>query len=191
MIKFNRQKFFIALVCVFVGWSIGFYMGKKKTEENLARYHRVDDLSHLFGIPFPNDPDHEKSPSILDRFFKKWFHNESQENRLSASPSDSFFNHSLSFFGLKNAQLNISTREDENFIYMDIDLTSFDKDSLSAKVENDTLVIEGIQKSEDSNSSTSSHFYQSFPVPEGTDASKVDMFYEDHKLILKFPKLTR
>lgn len=87
------------------------------------------------------------------------------------------------------SQPQINTREDEDNVYMEIDLDSFDKNSLSTRVENGSVVIEGNQKTEDQGGSISSHFYQTFPAPAGTDASKVDMSHENNRLILKFPKI--
>jgi len=199
MIKFNKEKFFIALVCTVVGWSIGFLMGKKNTEDRYAKHNRNIGISRFFGMQIPGLNSQEESPSLVERFFKKW-DKESNKNQNHEQDDDddffsphggSLFDKPLSLFGIKNAQPKISTRDDENFVYMEIDLESFDKNSLSAKVENDTVIIEGEQKLEEGGSSMSSHFYQSFPVPSDTDPSKVDMNHENNKLVLKFPKLKR
>lgn len=194
MIAFNKQKFLIALVCTLTGWGVGYLMGKKTAEENYAKQNRNMGVSQFFGIPWPGEASNEKPPSLLDRFLKKWDDRDSEETEGSDAldpQNDSFFGNSFSLLGRGVSQPKISTREDDGFVYMEIDLESFDKNSLSAKVENDTVIIEGNNKSEGSGSSMSSHFYQSFPVPGDTDPTKVDMSHENNKLVLKFPKLKR
>lgn len=191
MIGFNKQKFVMALVCTLVGWGVGYMMGKKHTENYYEKQNRNMGVSQFFGIPLPGLPSAEEPPSLLERFFKKWDKkSESNEEFEALGPQDdSFFGNSFSLLGRGVSQPKISTREDDNFVYMEIDLESFDKNSLSAKVENDTVIIEGNNKSEGGGNSMSSHFYQSFSVPGGTDATKVDMLHENNKLVLKFPKL--
>lgn len=194
MIAFNKQKFLIALVCTLTGWGVGYLMGKKSAEENYAKHNCNMGISQFFGIPFPGLPSIDEPPTLLERFFKKWDDRDSEQNEDNdafAPQDDSLFGNSFSLLGRGASQPKISTREDDNFVYMEIDLESFDKNSLSAKVENDTVIIEGNNKSEEKGSSMSSHFYQSFPVPGDTDPTKVDMTHENNKLVLKFPKLKR
>jgi HSP20 family molecular chaperone IbpA len=187
---FNKQKFFIALICTVIGWSIGYQMGKKKAEEENAQQGAKFGISQFFGIPFSGSqfgtPDNEQAPkSLFDRFFGGGGQGDFKEE------DGSLFDNPFSLFGQRTTQPSVNTREDENFVYMEIDLESFDKNSMSARVEDGAVVIEGTQKSEGQGSSVSSHFYQSFPAPMGTDASKVDMVHENNKLVLKFPKLKR
>jgi HSP20 family molecular chaperone IbpA len=182
MIKFNKQKFLIALICTLTGWGVGYWMGQKRAEENFAKHNRNFGVSQFFGIPFPDTYPSEDSPTLVERFLKRWGKENTHDNDMDKP---------LSLFGLKNAQPKISTREDDKFVYMEIDLDSLDKNSISAKVENNTVIIEGDHKSEEGGSSMSSHFYQSFPVPGDTDSSKVDMTHENNKLVLKFPKNKR
>ncbi len=186
---FNKQKFFIALVCTLVGWGVGYQMGKKKAEEDFAKQGMNYGISQFFGIPFSNPFDEpgkgNKPHSLWERFFGN--KHESEEGEVDGSILDNPF----SLFSGRTGQPKVNTREDDNFVYMEIDVDSFDKNSLSARVEDDTVIIEGNQKSEDQGSSMSSHFYQSFPAPAGTDPSKVDMSHENNKLVLKFPKIQR
>lgn len=186
---FNKQKFFIAIICTFVGWGVGYQMGKKKAEEEFAKQGMNYGISQFFGMPFSSpfgQPDKEThSPSLWERFFgqKQGTH----ENEVDGSLLDNPF----SLFGKRTGQPSVNTREDDKFVYMEIAIDSFDKNSLSARVEDDTVIVEGNQKSEDQGSSMSSHFYQSFPAPAGTDPTKVDMTHENNKLVLKFPKIQR
>lgn len=184
---FNKQKFFIALICTAIGWGVGYQMGKNKAEEDFQRRNKGFGISQFLGMPFMHsfeDQDTPKEPSMWDRFFGRK-NKEDNEPELDGSLHDNPF----SLFAHRTGQPTINTREDDKFVYMEIELDSFDKNSLSARVENDTVVIEGNQKSEDQGNSMSSHFYQSVPAPAGTDPSKVDMAHENNKLVLKFPKL--
>ncbi|MEY4615820.1 MAG: hypothetical protein RJB66_780 [Pseudomonadota bacterium] len=188
--NFNKQKFFIALVCTALGWGVGYEMGKKKAEADFARQERSLGGLGVFSDPFWNPwapPEAETEttpPSLFERFFGKR-HSEAPSEQEESSQEEGPF----SIFSHRLGQPQVDTREDENNVYMDIDLESFDKNSLSARVENGQVVIEGNQKTEQGGSSMSSHFYQAFPAPMGTDASKVDMSHENNKLILKFPKI--
>lgn len=192
MISFNKQKFAIALICTLLGWSVGFYMGKKRAEEHFSRHYRNQGLSHFWGFQFPGITSSDEPPSLFRRFFKNFGSHPdtpSDDDFDTSEPhEDSIFDRPLSLFNMNMGQPKITTREDSQFVYMEIDLNKLDKNSLSAKVENNMVIIEGNQKSEEGGSSTSSHFYQSFPIPGDTDATKVDMNYENNKLVLKFPK---
>lgn len=186
--NFNKQKFFIALICTLIGWSVGYEMGKKKAEEEFSRQGGNFGLSQMFSLPlqhFFGEPIPEKrNPSLWERFFGK-------KNQEGTDSDGSPLEDSFSIFGNNSGQPKVNTREDENNVYLEIDLESFDKNSLSARVEANSVIVEGNHKSEDQGSSMSSHFYQSFPVPGDTDASKVDMTHENNKLVLKFPKIKR
>ncbi len=189
--KFNLQKFIIALVCTTVGWGVGYVMGKKKAEENFAKLNKNMGISQFFGIPLPHSL--SDSPSLLDRFFghnqPQWGDRNENDHDSEEDTDGSLLDNPFSMFGSRKLQPQLKTHEDETFVYMELDLDSFDKKSLSAKVENGNVIIEGNQKSDENGSSMSSHFYQSFLVPAGTDSAKVDMVYENNKLILKFPKI--
>ena len=186
---FNRQKLVIASVCALVGWGVGYQMGKSKMREELMSRGLGQEvgLSHFFGLmsPFFTQPELHKEKNEQG-FLNRFFGNESEEE-VDGSLSDNPF----SLFGHRSQQPQIETREDEKFVYLEVELSSFDKNSLNAKVEGDTVVIEGNQKEEGQSGVSSSHFYQSFPAPAGTDVSKVDMLYENNKLVLKFPKLEK
>lgn len=168
-----------------MGWSVGYFMGKKRAEENYAKLNRNMGVSRFFGIPFPHN--FESSPSLIERFFNNFGTNNSPDPE--SEEDGSLLDNPFSLFGTRRLQPQLKTHEDDNFVYMEMSLDAFDKKSLSAKVENGMVIIEGNQKEDENGTSMSSHFYQSFPAPFGTDISKVDMSYEDNKLILKFPKL--
>lgn len=189
--KFNMQKFLIAIVCTTLGWGVGYYMGKKKAEDQFSKMKRKMGISQFFGVPFSNPMG--DSSTLLDRFFGPNDHSDTEQDDLNEKneheEDGSLSDNPFSLFGTRKLQPQIKTREDEQFVYMELDLDSFDKKSLSAKVENGNVIIEGNQKSDENGSSMSSHFYQSFPAPAGTDTAKVDMNYENNKLILKFPKI--
>lgn len=86
----------------------------------------------------------------------------------------------------------IIKREDQQFVYYDIDLDSFDNKKLDVKVENGQIQImaqtEKHSSTGHSKSYSLSSFHQSFPVPDNVDADKVQMLRESNKLVVKFPK---
>lgn len=184
---FNKQKFVIALVCGLLGWGVGYEMGKNKAEKEFLERQKHLGAPNIFHLPFSDLFEEEQNEKSSPSFFERFFGGKKPESQ--SEQEDSIFNNPFAILGGSSVQPKISTREDDDNVYMDIDLESFDKNSLSARVEGETVVIEGNQKSEEGGSSMSSHFYQSFPVPGGTDAAKVDMSHENNKLILKFPKI--
>ena len=187
--NFNKQKFIIATVCSLLGWGVGYEMGKENARREFAQQQRIQGFpwsfgGSLLGPMFDQEgPEDTSPPSLWRRFF-------ADSDKTQPEQDDGgIFDNPFSMFGQRFSQPEVNLREDESNVYMEIDLESFDKNSLSARVENGNVIVEGNQKSEEGGSSMSSHFYQSFPAPEGTDPTKVDMTHENHKLVLKFPKI--
>lgn len=188
---FNKQKLIIALVCSALGWGLGYQRGKSQAEKEFALQNQSLREPHFFKFPYttpfdsPPDEGINSPPSLWDRFFGDTG-SENEKDRDS-----SIFDLMPSFFGHRLGQPNMSQREDDHFVYIEIDATAFEQNSLSARVEGESVVVEGHQKSQEGGASVSSQFYQSLPVPMGTEPSKVDMLHENNKLILKFPKIKK
>lgn len=83
-------------------------------------------------------------------------------------------------------------REDDKYIYYEIDTENQTPKELKVNVQGGQLSITGKieskNESDDSSSFYSSSFHRSFPVPENVDADKMRMEQENNKIVLKFPK---
>jgi HSP20 family molecular chaperone IbpA len=96
---------------------------------------------------------------------------------------------------------NITSREDQDFIYYEISGDSIENTSVSTSVEDGYLTITAEIHSGDSNAesdgSASSAFQSSFqstmqrtfPLPGDVDESKMETLAEGSKIILRFPKV--
>jgi HSP20 family molecular chaperone IbpA len=96
---------------------------------------------------------------------------------------------------------NITSREDQDFIYYEISGDSIENTSVSTSVEDGYLTITAEIHSGDSNAesdgSASSAFQSSFqstmqrtfPLPGDVDESKLETLAEGSKIILRFPKV--
>lgn len=99
------------------------------------------------------------------------------------------------FFG-DNSLLDqeITSSEDDNFFYYEIDLHGQQAKKLEVEVKNGQLTISGEleNKKDNGNSSylSTSQFNRSFPVPEGVDEQNYKLEQKDDKIIVKFPKTT-
>jgi HSP20 family protein len=93
----------------------------------------------------------------------------------------------------------ISQREDESYVYYDIQLDDVNSTSVNTKVENGYITITGnLEKRSGSNddqdgyaaqSIFKSSFNRTFPLPDNVDENKMETLTEKNKLILKFPKI--
>lgn len=92
----------------------------------------------------------------------------------------------------------ISEREDENFVYFDIQAKNLNPSSINTNIENGYLSITGTieKKSGDDEQSAGagmqsyfkSTFNQTFPLSIKVDPEKMEMTHENGKIVLKFPK---
>lgn len=87
----------------------------------------------------------------------------------------------------------LSQREDNKFVYIDIATQGLDQDKLDIKIEKGQVNISGRmeKKTEDGDaiSYTSSSFRRSLPIPTGTDFKKVEIENTKDRVTLKFPKI--
>ncbi len=194
--RFNKQKFFIALVCVCVGWIVGYQMGKSAAEKEFQ--NRYNQHGMQFNFPFGffgSDPfenleqrnDNQKSNgnSWWQNFLKpfEFFSNDNksskkEENKQNDPSWESVFS--------SGPELNI--HEEDKFIIYEFSLSDVSKDTMSVKIENQQVIIEGSQKKETMGTFISSSFNRSYPTPEGVDLDNAHMDYIENKLVIKFPK---
>jgi HSP20 family molecular chaperone IbpA len=88
----------------------------------------------------------------------------------------------------------INQREDDNFVYYDISIKGIKREDVKVEVNDRQVNITGQSKTGsddskgDSQTFSSSTFRRSFPTPAGVNSAKVEVEYENDKMILKFPK---
>lgn len=180
---FNKQKFIIAIVCTALGWGVGYYMGK--TVERRAFRHRAHNTLNfgpfMFSSPFDtynsDETTEDEQPTWWDKFFP--------------TPKDfqgKIFDNGMSVFGGGESS-EFKTHDDDQFVYYEYETENISKDSLSVRVENNMVIIEGNETKEAFGATMSTSFHRAFPVPADVDADKVQMDYTDKKLIIKFPKI--
>ncbi len=116
------------------------------------------------------------------------------DNRHSMSnPFDSWFSDKFGGGTIND----ISKREDNDFVYYDIQVNDVNATSINTKIENGYITITGSleKKSQSSDNDNSiqgvfkSTFNRTFPLPEHVDQNKMQMTPEKDKIVLKFPKL--
>jgi HSP20 family molecular chaperone IbpA len=110
------------------------------------------------------------SPDELQGGFDSWFQNR---------------------FGGGNVN-EIKQREDDKYVYYDIDLNNQSPKELQVEVKDGQVNISGKfeTKSQNGNENSvmSSSFHRSFPVPPNVEADKFLTEQENNKIVLKFPK---
>jgi len=92
---------------------------------------------------------------------------------------------------------DISKREDDDFVYYDIQVSDLDSTTINTKVENGYIIITGSVEKKSSPSDEDdttqgifrSTFKREFPLPDHVDQNKMETLYDKNKIILKFPKI--
>ena len=82
------------------------------------------------------------------------------------------------------ANIPLEGREDDKAVYIDILAADIQKDDLKVSVAEGTVTITG----KIDRGGFSSRFERSFPVPEGADASRVNIRSEGDRVVIEFPK---
>lgn len=101
--------------------------------------------------------------------------------------------HQLDTFELHNSDLGeIETREDDQYLYYEIDLKGKTPKEMRVSVENGQMTISGQMESNSQEKSSSlvmsMSFHRSFPIPPDVDADKYSMEQVGEKLVIKLPK---
>lgn len=95
-------------------------------------------------------------------------------------------------------KVSIDQREDDKFIYVEIQSKYLDKESIQVEVEDNMISVSGKMRVENerngaggsSRSVVISSFHQSFPVPADADPNGMEIENAPDKLVLKFPRLS-
>lgn len=83
----------------------------------------------------------------------------------------------------------VSQREDDEFLYLDVDLKGKTPKNFNVKVENGQVTIVGeVETKESDGSIASSRFERSFPAPPHVDSEKFVVEQSKDKMTIKFPK---
>jgi HSP20 family molecular chaperone IbpA len=159
-----------------------------KTQEDIQ--HKFDSLfdDNFFN---QNDP-FEEMKRIRKQMEKRmedlWAGRQSMSNPFDSWYSDKFGGGTIN---------DISKREDNDFVYYDIQVDDVNATSINTTIENGYITITGSlekksQSSENESSAQSvfkSTFNRTFPLPQHVDQNKMQIVPEKDKIILKFPKL--
>jgi HSP20 family molecular chaperone IbpA len=99
----------------------------------------------------------------------------------------------------KNGELNqtsVSSREDENFYYYELNFSGFNKEEISVKIENNSLTfaaqnkkeISQVKKEDKNHKDSSSSFYYSFSLTQFDNKKEPKIIRQDNKIIVKLSK---
>lgn len=148
--------------------------------------HDQEKLFRNFDDVFNNNFFQQGDPFEEMRRFRreinKHFHHDEEE----IFPFDSWFSGKFGGGSIKD----IKKREDENFLYYDVDLPGLAGASLKTDVTDGYLTITGeINKSNGNNSHYRSTFRRTFPLPDNIDIDKMEIDSQKDRVTLKFPKI--
>lgn len=142
-------------------------------------------MGHVFDKAFDNN--------VFDQSTNPFYDMKEMRERMRKLFDDSDFDNGFNDwygnrFGGKLG--DIKSYEDEHFVFFEIDLKDIDQESLKFEVQNEQITVQGTQHRKDGNSSVSSSFMRSFPLPPGLNQATVTSEVKEGKLLIKFPKVT-
>lgn len=116
----------------------------------------------------------------------------SDKNKQSKNPFDSWFSEKFGGGSIND----ISQREDDHYIYYDINIGDVKSTSVKTKIQNGFLTVSGVQEKknnlDDKGNQVESYFKTEFsrtiPLPKNLDYKKMEMTSEKNMIELKFPK---
>ncbi len=163
-------------------------------KEQNGIYHHFNDLfnEELFGRADPLAEMKQMREQMEKRMKEFESHSPSITNPFDSWVTNKFGGGSIN---------EISKREDDDYIYYDIQIDKVKSTSISTRVENGYLTITGTQEqktgsvdeSDGDNSNGESYlkstFNRTFPIPEYVDPNKMEMLPEKDKIVLKFLKV--
>lgn len=92
-------------------------------------------------------------------------------------------------FGLSGSGINIKSREDEKYVYFDMDIKDLVPESFKVQVQDGMISVSGqTLKKLGSFGQSIQSFSKTFDVPSGVDEKSVEIQNEKDKVILKFSK---
>lgn len=152
--------------------------------------HKFDSL---FDDNFFNQNDPFEEMERMRKQMEKRMEEFGPNRRAMSNPFDSWFSDKFGGGTIND----ITKREDNDFVYYDVQVDDVNATSINTKIENGFITITGSlekksQSSDNDNSAQSvfkSTFNRTFPLPEHVDQNKMQMTPEKDKIVLKFPKL--
>ena len=129
------------------------------------------------------------------KMFKRFFDDpSSEEHKLF----DNLFNE-LYWKQFGGSVGEIKKREDDKFVYYEVEIEGMDENAVNIKVEEGRIYITGKvrieKKSESKNVKSSrkyiSNFSRTIPVPDYVDPDRVQTETKENMIILKFPKIRK
>jgi HSP20 family molecular chaperone IbpA len=149
----------------------------------------------------------DKSDKFFDDFYSDSYDPFSDMNNIHKrmrerfSNFDKLFNNNFDDFTKPNyssssSRTSISQKEDDEFVYYQLNFKGFDKDDISVKIEDKILSFAAKKledrTSEDKNSKSrskmGSNFLYSFSVPKNVDLNNPEIVKENGKIVVKFKK---
>ena len=220
MKKIFNSKLFIAILFLFIGfgfagiillfssYNISIASKYKGNDNYLGPKNNIDSTLNELKKNFTNR-DKVFDDFFNDDFFKNHLDPFEEMNRMRKHMQDSLDSFNKGFensfegwfsnrFGGGSAQ-DFQTREDEDFIYYDIEVEGLNGQDVNVKIENKNVTVAGnIQKTEEKEDqgfkrkeSYSSSFQRRFPVPGDVDSDNAQVDVKKERIIIKFPKLKR
>ncbi len=167
-----------------------------KVADEYSAKQNLEVMRHGFDYLFNDDFLSQGDPFDQMRKMREQIERRTGNDKLASNPFDAWFSDK---FGGGSVN-DISKREDDGFVYYDIEVEDVNSTSVNAKVENGYITITGTtEKKNDSpqdagqgiseQSLYQSTFNRTFPLPEHIDQNKMQMLPEKDKVILKFPKI--
>ena len=183
-----------AVVAAFALGAIAtFAISKDRDEKSPINKSAFDKEVTIKDIDQPSDHDiMDQQRRAMDRMRKMF-------NSMKMPDMDMAFNDSMvsSITGMKGGNVEISTKNDDKFEYIEVVGDDLDPKALNVEIKDGMVSISGtIEKRVDndrngvkSTSSYVSSFQRSFNIPTGVDENKVSFEPKKNKLVIKFQKV--
>lgn len=179
--KFFLNRFIIALFSFFLG-----ILAYWNTERLLSKLHIVTQFvtSQNDSANNPEDLTDDQDPFQQMRRMQLQMMNQMRQQALGEP------GFGVGGGGPTQASSGFRTREDDQFVYYDIELKGLNPAKFDVKVENGQVNVSGQfeRKDEGGGAAITSSFQRTFPVPENTDADKFQVENKGDVITLKFPK---
>mgnify|MGYP000433387651 CR=1 FL=1 len=177
-----------ALFAFSATYSIMEQANKEEKEELIKLRKAMIERENGFLIPNPfaaMGPKLDKFKKQMEDMLEEEEKEQEEENTLFGSISKGISQFSLAFdVG------NVEQREDDDFYYYDLEVGSSENNKIEVKIREGNLVLSGTIEKVTENTSFTSSFNKSFPVPMDSNAEKmsVDQDSKEGFLIIKIPK---
>lgn len=126
--------------------------------------------------PFREDP-------MVEDFFSEAENNMLQLDHLNNLGSPGVFNHGVG---------DVTQREDDRYIYLDIDLKGQKPKEFKVNVQQGQVTVSGLIESQENSpgfsGTVTSSFHRSFPAPDNAKVSTYKLEQSEDKITIKFEK---